>query len=76
MTDIGPISNGAFPLLTVKRKAPAKRTPAVPKLPEKPVTDLKKVAALRRTLLQRKTRHRPIRCLPHIPYWPHWSEIC
>ncbi|XP_043215332.1 uncharacterized protein LOC122378389 [Amphibalanus amphitrite] len=57
-----------------KRRAPAKQA-VVPKLPEKRLTDPKKVAALRRTLLLPKTKQRTVRCLPRFPYWRHWSEI-
>ncbi|KAF0298088.1 hypothetical protein FJT64_004586 [Amphibalanus amphitrite] len=57
-----------------KRRAPAKRV-VIPKLPEKRLTDPKKVAALRRTLLLPKTKQRTVRCLPRFPYWRHWSEI-
>ncbi|KAF0298138.1 hypothetical protein FJT64_000466 [Amphibalanus amphitrite] len=58
-----------------KRRAPAAKRAVIPKLPEKPLTDPKKVAALRRTLLLPKTTQRTVRCLPRFPYWRHWSEI-
>ena len=57
-----------------KRKAPAKRVLQVVKLPEKPVTDKKKAAALRR-VFSRKTKTRPVRCLPHFQYWRHQAYV-
>ncbi|XP_043206181.1 uncharacterized protein LOC122372720 [Amphibalanus amphitrite] len=58
-----------------KPRAPTTKRAVIPKLPEKPLTDPKKVAALRRTLLLPKTKQRTVRCLPRFPYWRHWSEI-
>ena len=50
-----------------RRKAPAKRVLKVVKLPEKPVTDKKKLEALRR-VFSRKTQSRPVRCMPRSAY--------